>query len=65
MKIYLLAQNKTARMRLKNGLNILLHTVSACYTHFSDDYLLTSMIIYMFIKHFTPPGRAFCAFGQL
>ena len=36
-------------MRLKNRLNILLHTVSACYTHFSDDYLLILMTIYNFI----------------
>ena len=31
-------------MRLKNRLNILLHAVWACYTHFSDDYLLISSI---------------------
>ena len=42
-------ENKTTRMRLKDRLNILFHTVSACYTHFSDDYLLISMAIYNFI----------------
>ena len=41
-------ENTTTRTRLKNRLDILLHTVRASYTHFSDRYLLILMTIYNF-----------------
>ena len=41
-------ENTTFRTRLKNRLNILLNTVSACYTYFSEVYILNLMAIYNF-----------------
>ena len=41
-------ENMTTRIRLKNRINVVLHTVWACYTHFSDNWLQISMTIYNF-----------------
>ena len=41
-------KSTTTKMGLKNRLNILLHTIWGCYTHFSGDYILISMTIYNF-----------------
>ena len=35
---YLKLENMTTRMWIRNRLNLLLHTIWACCTHFSDDY---------------------------
>ena len=45
---YLKLQNTATRMRLNNRLNLLLHTVWAGSTHFSDNLLLISITIYNF-----------------
>ena len=45
---YLKLDNTTTRIRLKNRLNLLLHTVWTCSTHFSDDQLLILMTVYNF-----------------